>query len=91
MPKSVYNLFNALVHEGYSDISAENHIACLTTHACVARTRTDASGAFRAFATIAGHHSRNDPWFRDMADGWVSDLVGDLACEALHDLIMEGV
>lgn len=63
-------------------------------HACVLRTKTDAqSPAFRAFAVRAAKYSRQGRHVRWLR--WLAKLdpdgVSPLTCEALHDLIMEGV
>lgn len=76
---------------GHNYDSADAHGDALMLHACVLRTKADAqSPAFRVFAVRAAKYSRQGRHVR-----WLAKLdpngVLPLSCEALHDLIMEGV
>lgn len=76
---------------GYNHESADAHGDALMLHACVLRAKTDAvAPAFRAFAVRAAKYSRQGRHVRWLAEP-DPDGVLPLACEALHDLIMEGV
>ena len=66
------------------------------THALMCRTKVDSpAGALRDFATRTCKMTRNDSklWiFREYNDDNADDVAERrAACEALHDLIMEGV
>lgn len=87
---SVAAFKDALLSEGHSYYSAEVFINSLITHANMCRTRADLpSSAFRDFVTKASYMTRDSRTMLDIQYHSKSTITA--ACEALHDLIMEGV
>lgn len=90
LQNSVAAFKNALFDEGHANYSVEAYVASLITHATMCRTRADLPpGAFRDFVTKASEMTRNERALLYIE--YHNDLVVRAACEALHDLIMEGV
>lgn len=73
--------------------TADDVVAAMVTHASVCRRRADEpQGALREFIVRACKMTRNDPRvyvFNDDGPEYADE--NRVACEALHDLIMEGV
>ena len=91
--QSVIDLYDMLVHNGVSTSIAPQNVAALAAHAMVCRARADAPpGAFRDFVAMTGLMTRDDKFLRIFNDdGPEYAEERRAACEALHDLIMEGV
>ena len=91
--QSVIAFHDLLVRNGISARVAPQNVFALSAHAMVCRARADApSGAFREFVTATGRMTRDDKFlriFNDTGDEYAEERRA--ACEALHDLIMEGV
>ena len=62
-------------------------------HACVCRARADApvGSAFRAFVAYASRMTRKDKYLWALTHSSLYREEHAAACEALFDLIMEGV
>jgi len=92
--RSVDNFHALVMKNGCSKAQATGMVKALVAHACVARNRADAApdSVFRLFTVYTGRMTRADPRVRifNDADRAYSDERA-AACEALHDLIMEGV
>jgi len=88
--ESLGALEDALADDGHTYYAAERHVADFVTHATMCRTRVDLPpGAFRDFVTRACRMTRRS---RCLSDMWIAeDALRAAACDALHDLIMEGV
>lgn len=88
--ESVADLEHALASDGYTWNAVDRHVDDLVTHAMMCRERVDLPpGAFRDFVTRACRMTRRS---RFLSDLWLADdPLRTAACEALHDLIMEGV
>ena len=90
--ESLAALDDALTAEGFTYNAAERHVHELVSHASMARARADAPpGAFRDFVARAGWMTRTSRVMDDMRSVIASEPLRRAACEALHDLIMEGV
>jgi len=91
--QSVIDFHDLLVRNGIAIRIASSAVAALSAHAMVCRVRADTPpGAFRDFVTRANKMTRNDTRvsiFNDTGDDYAEERRA--ACEALHDLIMEGV
>lgn len=91
--QSVHYLRRLLISHGLSHFDAGRYVDALVTHASVCRARSDAPlGAFRSFVNAASRMTRSDYFVTRLAtpdDRYAGESAA--ACEALHDLIMEGV
>ena len=91
--QSVIDFHDLLVRNGISTRIAPQNVFALSAHAMVCRARADAPhGAFREFVTATGWWTRGDKFlriFNDTGPDYADERRA--ACEALHDLIMEGV
>lgn len=91
--QSVIDFHALLVRNGVSATIANQNVGALSAHAMVCRARADAPpGAFRDFVAVTGWWTRGDKFlriFNDTGDEYAEERRA--ACEALHDLIMEGV
>lgn len=90
--ESLLALRSELLNSGYAPNSAEFHIDALMVHACMCRTRADTptAGAFRELVTYTCELTRKDGCVGNLADD-IDPTVREAACDALFDLIMEGV
>jgi hypothetical protein len=90
LQNSVAAFKEALLAEGHTQRSADVYADSLVTHANMCRTRADLPpGAFRDFVTKASRMTRKARNLDELA--YHGADVQRAACEALHDLIMEGV
>ena len=93
--QSVINLQTTLMRNGCTTTGASQAIVSLVTHASMCRARADAPpGPFRAFVVEACRRTRKDRLMDALGDMDLCDWVTAerrAACEALFDLIMEGV
>ncbi len=91
--QSVIDLQYTIMRNGVSATVARYNAAALSAHAMVCRARADAPlGPFRDFVVVTGCMTRDDKFlciFKDASDEYADERRA--ACEALHDLIMEGV
>lgn len=82
--QSIITLGQTMVRLGFSHLTARRYTCALVTHATMCRARADsAAGALRDFIRVAADMTR--------IDAAPSEVFSAAACEALHDLIMEGV
>lgn len=91
--QSVIDLRDTIMRNGVSATVACYNAAALSAHAMVCRAKADApSGPFRDFVVVTGWMTRDDKFLR-IFSGTSPEYaaVRRAACEALHDLIMEGV
>lgn len=80
----------ALLADGHSHHSVDVYTNSLIIHANMCRTRADLPpSAFRDFVTKASHMTRSSRVMLDIQ--YHDEATARAACEALHDLIMEGV
>lgn len=88
--ESIAELEHALASDGYTWNAVDRHVDELVAHANLCRTRVDLPpGAFRDFVARACRMTRRS---RCLSDLWLADdALRTAACNALHDLIMEGV
>ena len=88
--ESIAELEHALASDGYTWNAVDRHVDELVAHANLCRTRVDLPpGAFRDFVTRAARMTRRSRAYSDL---WLADdALRTAACNALHDLIMEGV
>lgn len=87
---SVEAFRDALLAEGHTHYSVEVYASSLITHANMCRSRADLSpSAYRDFVTKASKMTRNDRAMRTIEEH--EPETRRAACEALFDLIMEGV
>ena len=91
--QSVKDFHAMLVNTGSSSRRAEDVVSAMVTHASVCRRRADEpKGALRDFIARACKMTRDSPRvyiFNDDGPQYADERRA--ACEALHDLIMEGV
>ena len=88
--ESIAELEHALASDGYTWNAVDRHVDELVAHANLCRTRVDLPpGAFRDFVARAARMTRRSRIVQDIV--FTSDTVRTAACNALHDLIMEGV
>ena len=91
--QSVKDFHAMLVDTGSSSRTADDVVSAMVTHASVCRRRADEpESALREFIAHACKMTRTSPRvhaFND--DGPECAEERRVACEALHDLIMEGV
>lgn len=85
---SVEALRLALTSSGCSPYGAQVHVESLVLHACVCRTRADTTtaGGFRELVSYTCDMTRKDMGVDNLRRDFTT-----AACEALFDLIMEGV
>lgn len=91
LPESISRLNTALTMERMSAHRARMTLDALTAHAACCRAKADTSGAAAEFFSCAAGMTRADRYY--VANLVLADAtaVTSAACEALHDLIMEGV
>ena len=90
LKNSVAAFTDALLAEGHTQRSAGVYADSIITHANMCRTRADLPpSAFRDFVTKASRMTRKARNLDELA--YHESEVQRAACEALHDLIMEGV
>lgn len=91
--QSAEHLGLILSRHGMSREGVARHLNAIVTHASVCRTRADSPpGAFRDFVRAASRMTRRDKRLVAMVSPEdCYDGEPEAACEALHDLIMEGV
>jgi len=91
-PSSSVRLFeDALFVAGYTLSGIDHHVDSLVTHATMCRSRADLKpGAFRDFVRRGSRMTRNTRCMQDIVTGDKSAILA-VACDALHELIMEGV
>ena len=91
--QSVTAFHDLLVRNGVSVRVAPGNVYALSAHAMVCRARADAKpGTFRDFVAVTARMTRSDTRvsiFNDTDAAYADERRA--ACEALHDLIMEGV
>lgn len=91
--QSVIDFHDMLVKTGSSSRTADDVVAAMVMHASVCRRRADETeSALREFIAHACKMTRASPRvhaFNDPAADYADERRA--ACEALHDLIMEGV
>lgn len=88
-------LYEAMRGAGYTRGRASDCIDALTIHACMCRARADSSDrpGFRGFVAAACDRTRDAVEMRNFRARHHREdhRVSVAACEALFDLIMEGV
>ena len=91
--QSVKDFHAMLVNTGWSSRTADDVVSAMVTHASVCRRRADEpESALREFIAHACKMTRTSPRvyiFNDDGPDYAEERRA--ACEALHDLIMEGV